>query len=309
MGNIAIEDITPLYIEGLLSQMREKGLSSRTIGYTLRVLKMALRRARDWGMLNRDPSENVKPPKLRATVKIHPMDAEELYDFLNAAVGHRREALFRIAVDSGMRPEEYLALKWTSVDLAKAVVRVDQVLVRPRNGGGWSLQTPKTAGSRRPIPITPETVELLSRHLRLQNEERLKQGAKYKAQGFVFASPEGDPLHLSNLSGREFKRLLVKAGLDPAQFRLYDLRHTMATLLLAANVHPKIVSERLGHSKIALTLDTYSHVLPSMQQTATDELSRVLGRNPRTENARPQDSPTENEPIKDMRAELTYKAS
>jgi integrase len=98
----------------------------------------------------------------------------------------------------------------------------------------------------------------------------------YANEGFVFTTPRGTPLNPANLTQREFKPLLKSAGLDPKQHRLYDLRHTTATLLLSANVHPKIVSERLGHASVAITLDTYSHVLPSMQQTATDELSRML---------------------------------
>ena len=183
-----------------------------------------------------------------------------------------------------MRPEEYLALQWQDVDFNRGVVTVRRALVWPRKGAGWTFTEPKTARSRRSIPLPASVTAALASHKRQQAAERLKAGAEYQNHDLVFASQEGTPIMMRNLLRRHFKPILKRAKL-PDTFRLYDLRHSCATLLLAANEHPKVVSERLGHASVTLTLDTYSHVLPTMQQAATEKLESILfeqqGRNKR----------------------------
>lgn len=174
-----------------------------------------------------------------------------------------------------MRPEEYLALQWKDIDFSQGVVTVQRTLCWRRRGGGWYFGEPKTARSRRSIPLPFSVVRDLSEHKRRQAEERLKGGPSYKALDLVFATSEGGPLLSQNLFRRHFKPILRRAGL-PESIRMYDLRHSCATLLLAANENPKVVSERLGHATITLTLDTYSHVLPSMQRAATEKLETML---------------------------------
>ena len=181
--------------------------------------------------------------------------------------------LFRSS--TGMRPEEYLGLQWKNVDLVKKRVIVERVLVWNRRGGGWTLQEPKTSHSRRTIPLPTPVVDDLKRHRRKQLEERMKLGQAYENNDFVFATEIGTPILPSNLMRRHFKPILKKAELSE-NIRMYDLRHTCATLLLSEGENPKVVSERLGHATIVLTLDTYSHVLPSMQQSATDKLENLL---------------------------------
>src|SRR5262249_20733152 len=139
----------------------------------------------------------------------------------------------------------------------------------------WSFMEPKTSRSRRSIPLPPSVVRLLREHRRLQAAERLVAGPRYRNLDLVFATETGTPIDLRNLSQRHFKAVL-KAARVAATIRLYDLRHTSATLLLVAGEHPKVVSERLGHATITLTLDTYSHVLPTMQQAAADRIERLL---------------------------------
>lgn len=124
-------------------------------------------------------------------------------------------------------------------------------------------------------PLPSSVVRGLIEHKRRQAEERLKAGSDYKNLDLVFATAEGEPLMVQNLFRRHFKPILKAAGL-PTSIRLYDLRHSCATLLLSANENAKVVSERLGHSTITLTLDTYSHVLPSMQQAASEKLESML---------------------------------
>ena len=142
---------------------------------------------------------------------------------------------------------------------------VRRTLKRPK-GGGWHFDRTKTPQSRRSLEIPAGLVELLQRH------EVEQQPNEYN---LVFAGLNGEPLHENNISGRNYKSTLKRAGL-PKTFRLYDLRHTCATLLLLAGVHPKVVAERLGHSSIRETMDTYSHVLPNMQKQASDALGAML---------------------------------
>lgn len=174
-----------------------------------------------------------------------------------------------------MRPEEYLGLQWKDVDLSKGIATVQRALVRNRSGGGWTFTQPKTARSRRNIPLPASVVSALVAHKRQQSEERLKAGAAYQNHDLIFASLEGTPLMMRNLLRRHFKPILKRAKISQ-DMRLYDLRHSCATLLLTANEPPKVVGERLGHASITLTLDTYSHVLPSMQQAASDKLESLL---------------------------------
>ncbi len=147
-------------------------------------------------------------------------------------------------------------------------------LVR-RKDGSWEFEEPKTDRSRRTIPLPQSVVASLARHKRHQAEERLAKGPEYKNQNMVFATSKGQPLDQINLSRRHFKPTLKAAELSN-DFRVYDLRHSCATLLLAAGENPKVVSERLGHASVALTLDIYSHVLPSMQQQAAERLEAML---------------------------------
>ena len=159
------------------------------------------------------------------------------------------------------------------MDLERGVLRVRHTLTRTR--GKVTVGVPKTKKSRRSVELTPAAVETLQAHLSRQLEEMDRMGSLYRPGGLVFANELGGLINPSNLRNRSFTRLLEHAGL-PADTRFHDLRHTCATLLLSRNVNPKIVSEMLGHSSIAITLDTYSHVLPTMQESALRALEDVL---------------------------------
>ncbi len=199
---------------------------------------------------------------------------DEAARFLSAAAEDHYGAVFTFALATGMRPEEYLALKWSDTDLQKGAATVQRTLIW-RKGGEWYYGEPKTARSRRTVPFPASILFALQKHKRGQAAERLKAGAAYQNNGLVFATPDGRPILLRTLDRLHFKRILKRANLSQS-FRLYDLRHSCATLLLSANEHPKVVSERLGHANIILTLDTYSHVLPSMQQAASEKLESIL---------------------------------
>jgi len=168
-----------------------------------------------------------------------------------------------------MRPGELLALKWEDVDLEAGILSINRTLSM-----AGEFAAPKTAKSRRRIQLPASSVSALRAHRKRQLEERMRLSSLWRDHGLVFPSTIGTPLHHRNLS-RAFKELLMRAGL-PETVRLYDLRHTCATLLLSRNVHPKYVQELLGHASITLTLDTYSHVLPGMDGAAASAMEDAL---------------------------------
>jgi integrase len=191
---------------------------------------------------------------------------------LDAASGDRLEGLYVLAVHTGLRQGELLGLKWDDIDLEAGALQVRRALTTAR--GGPRLAAPKTKGSRRRVSLTGAAAEALKGHLERQLEEIDQAGSLWQENGLVFVSETGAPLDRRDLTSRRFKPLLKRAGLP--QIRFHDLRHTCATLLLTKNVNPKIVSEMLGHASIAITLDTYSHVLPNMQESAAKAMEDAL---------------------------------
>jgi integrase len=274
LGKQKLSDVRPLHIQKLYSDMQERGLSARTVRYLHAVLSSALKQAVRWGMLARNPAELVELPR-QARKEMQALSPTEAAEFLKAAASDRWGVLFAFALATGLRPEEYLGLQWKDVDLERGIVTIRRALVWRSIGGGWYFGEPKTTRSRRQIPLPASTLRALAEHRRKQAAERLKAGAIYQQNDLVFATPEGGPLAPRNLKRRHFRPILERAKLPP-DFRLYDLRHSCATLLLAAGEHPKVVSERLGHASITLTLDVYSHVLPTMQEAASQKLESLL---------------------------------
>lgn len=273
LGEKRLSDLRPLHIQSLYTELQERGLS-RTARYTHAVLSSALKQAVKWLMLAQNPASLVDVPKA-VRREMQALSPEEAKRFLAESSKDRWGALFTLALSTGMRPEEYLALQWKDIDLSKGIATVQRALTWNRKGGGWKFTQPKTTRSRRNIPLSASVMSALMTHRRKQAEERLKAGAAYQNHDLVFATIEGTPLMMRNLLRRHFRPILKRAQL-PENIRLYDLRHSCATLLLAANEHPKVVSERLGHASVTLTLDTYSHVLPSMQQAASEKLESLL---------------------------------
>lgn len=288
VGRVPLRQVTPEAIQKLYTYLWEdEGLAPRSIGYLHAVLRQGLSYAVQTGALGRNPTDAVRAPRRRQgngsqSVKRRAMDRDEAARFVQAAAGARLEALWLVLVTGGLRPGEALGLLWADVDLDAARIHVCRSLLR-RGVEGWVLQEPKTKRGRRTVVLPERTVDALRVWRTAQKRERVKAGAEYEDHGFVFTTHFGRPLDRGNVSRRDYRQLLESAGLGHYSgkgkqrrfvpgFRLYDLRHTCATLLLLRGVNPKIVSERLGHASIALTLDTYSHVLPSMQESAAAEL-------------------------------------
>jgi len=272
LGSRKLSDIKPFDVQKLYNYLTEKGLSARTVRYVHAILTSAFSQAVKWQMLVVNPCNVVTLPRLKKT-EMKAFSPEEARRFLEAAKDDKHGLVFAFALASGMRPEEYLALQWKDIDFEKNTATVQRTLIW-RKGGGWYFSEPKTAKSRRTLPMPKNYFIELKRHKRLQAEQMLKLGQSYERNNFVFATDEGKPLYLRNLRKRNFAKILEKA--DLTGLRLYDLRHSTATLLLSEGINPKIVSERLGHASIVLTLDTYSHVLPDMQKEATSKLGQML---------------------------------
>ena len=175
---------------------------------------------------------------------------------------------------SGCRPGEALGLKWPDIDWQAGTVAVRRALYWDPNLKGWDITEPKTERSRRTIPLGPAVIKVLAELKQQQAEFRLRAGAGWKDHDFVFTNTKGVPIQPKTLT-QAFKEALKRAGLQ-ASLRLYDLRHSCASILMAEGLNPKIVSERLGHSNINLTLQTYSHVSKGMQDAASDKLEKAL---------------------------------
>jgi len=274
IGTRRLDQLTPLEIQMLLTKLSEKGLSPRTARYAYGLIRDALGQAVRWGMLSRNVATSVEPPRQQRT-EMQVLNEDQVQVFLEAIEGAKHEVLFRFLLYTGLRPSEAFGLKWTDVDLDRGVVEVQRSLTRTRKE--WSLGDTKTAAGRRSIPITEWMIELLTEHRRRQSEHRMEIADVWQNHGFVFTDEIGGPLRRENILNRHLRPALRKAGL-PETLRLYDLRHTCATLMLSQNLNPKVAAERLGHSTVKITLDTYSHVTPTMQQEASEKLDLILGR-------------------------------
>lgn len=249
-------------------------LSARTVRYAHSVLRAALNRAMKIGRISRNVATLVDLPR-QARKELTVLSLEDAKRFLAAAAEERGGALLTLLLLAGLRPSEALALQWADLELRDnaGTLRVVRSLSRS-TGGTWSFTEPKTPKARRSIVLTAVELKMLERQKRSQAEEKLKLGPDYSDFGLIFATEVGTPFTIGNVRRRFLSRVLSSAGLP--QMRLYDLRHSSATILLAMGEHPKLVAERLGHSTTRLTLDTYSHVLPAMQESLSNRLLAAI---------------------------------
>jgi integrase len=271
LGSVKLKNLTPVHVRGLYREKLEAGLSARTVQYIHVTLHKALKQAVQDGLIPRNATEAVKAPQVRRE-EMRPLSGDQVKVLLEVARGDRLEALYVLAIHTGLRQGELLGLKWEDVDLESGTLRVRRTLVTAK--GGPVLTAPKTKGSRRSVKLTQGAVEALRSHLKHQLQEIDRAGSLWRENGLMFASESGEPLDRRYLTSCRYKALLKRAELP--MIRFHDLRHTCATLLLSKNVNPKIVSEMLGHASIAITLDTYSHVLPNMRDQAAAAMEEAL---------------------------------
>jgi integrase len=271
LGRVKLKKLSPAHVAGFYQDRLAAGSAPASVNKLHVTLRKALDQAVKWHMVPRNVAEAVKAPR-PAPPEMRTLSAEETRKLIEVARGDKLGALYMLAVHTGMRQGELLALKWQDVDLENAKLSVRRTLTM--SNGRILLGELKTKKSRRTIRLTDAAIQALHEHLARQLEGMERLGDAYRDEGLIFASQVGTPINPTNLRRRSFAALLRRANLP--KIRFHDLRHTCATLLLSRNVHPKYVQELLGHANIAITLDTYSHVIPGMGDHAMRAMEDVL---------------------------------
>lgn len=280
IGSVTLTKLRPLHVQQLYAKLRENGridgrggLADKSLLQTHRIFSEALKHAVGLQLVHQNVCQMVKAPQVRRKEvrTLSPDETRVLVDAATAADSVYGDAII-LAIHTGMRMGELLGLKWEDVDLDQERLIVKRSL-QHLDKNRVVFQQPKTPKSRRSMPLGPTALDSLKRLRRRQLEERLSVGPGYKEQDLVLASAVGTSISPANVR-RAFERILKSAGVERVRF--HDLRHTHASLLLARGIHPKVVSERLGHASIAITLDTYSHVLPVLQEEAACDLDAWL---------------------------------
>ena len=270
------------HFNGLLSHggLKGTGISSSTVRAARRYFSMCLDEAVRAGKLDSNPVKRTRPPKLekKEIVVLTNTEVDRLIDAAleieHPYMGRMMSELIALTAHTGLRQGEVFGLKWEDIDLDQAALHVRRSLAHVV-GEGAVFQEPKTKKSRRNVALMPKDVEELRSYQVWQKEYAESLGNMFHWQDLVFTSPFGDPLSPTNFARRYFHPLLKKCNIREG-FTFHGLRHTHATLLLQQGVNPKVVQERLGHSSIKVTMDTYSHVLPDMQRPAVDALNKIF---------------------------------
>ena len=277
LAMVKLQALTPRDIERFYRALSESGgrgarpLAPKTVRNTHVVLRKALADAERLGIIGRNPATVARPP-IPQRVERPIWTSDDLRTFFEFLADDRLLALYVLLATTGMRRGEVLGLRWTDLDLDARELHVVQTLTTVRYRPVFS--TPKTKRSRRMVYLDVQTVAALRAHRQGQRQERLVAGAaRDTATDMVFADELGRPLHPDRIT-REFAIKSMSAGLS--RIRLHDLRHTYATLALKSGVHPKIVSERLGHATVGVTLDLYSHVTPALGRDAADSIAAII---------------------------------
>jgi integrase len=278
LGNIPLAQLKPetlqrYYAEKLASGRCDgKGaLSPQTVRHCHVAIHYAMETAVKWGIITRNPADAVSPPRSQRH-QIQTWNEEELGIFLVAAKETPHYALFHLLFASGMRRSEVLALRWCDIDLTLCQIYVTRSLQHLADGT-FTFKQPKTARGRRAIALPPSTALILKKHHEKQAFDTAFVGRILKDDDLVFSHLDGKPF-LPNSITHAWVKLVRRTGLK--YIRLHDARHTHASLMLKQGVHPKIVQERLGHASIQITLDTYSHVAPGLQEAAAARFDEVF---------------------------------
>ena len=272
VGNVGLRRLTPQHLSHLYANRLASGLSPLSVHHIHATMHRALVHAVRWGLVARNVADLVDPPRVQHREMLV-LSPEQVRRLLEAAKGGPLEAVIAVAVSTGLRRGELLALRWRDVELDVGVLRVVGTLQRDYDRK-LVIAEPKTARSRRQVELSAIAVDALRAHRAAQTETRLLLGEEWEDNDLVFPNPFGRPQDGSHLLLGQFVPLLESAGLP--RIRLHDLRHTAATLLLGRGIHPKIVSEMLGHTTVGITLDLYSHVTPTMHRAAANAIDDAL---------------------------------
>ena len=277
LGSVPLSQLRPSHLTKVYGEWLHdgrydgKGLSAQTVMHHHRVVSEALGHAVKWQFVQTNVALSVDPPKVRRT-EMKTLDRDNVAKLLRSPDPSRILPIVSFAVKTGMRQGEILALRWPDLDFERRVAEVRRT-VRHLPRQGFVFSEPKSRMGRRSVSLPASLVEELRSLKASQAEGKLLLGSDYQDAGLVFCRSTGLPRYATTLK-RQFGRLLASSGVPGVRF--HDLRHSHATLMLQQGIHPKVVSERLGHASIQITLDTYSHVLPGLQDAAAERLDEWL---------------------------------
>jgi integrase len=285
IGRHKLSELRPEHIVGMLATLRAKekenadgeveaALAPRTVKYAFTTIRKALAMAVEWGVVPRNVAAVVKAPRV-PKVEIHPPSPAEVRQLIDAAEasGSRFAPFWMVAVRSGARVGELLALQWRDANLSAGTISIRRTLAGVEDGAPI-FHEPKTVRSRRTVRLSATALEALRVQQDRQAFDKAAYGDAYTDHGLVFPSRTGTATNVSTLNHR-FKEALKRAGL-PDRYRIHDLRHAAATAMLKAGIHPKVASERLGHASVAITLDLYSHLVEGLDADAAERMEAVF---------------------------------
>lgn len=272
LGHLKLQKLSPQIVQAFYRRKEKEGLAPKTVNSIHGVLHKALDTAVRWNMLARNVCDVLSPPRI-VKHEIQPLSMEQAQHLLEVARGDRLEMPLLLALVTGLRRGELLGLKWADIDFAQGALQVKRTLDYVAHHGYVESES-KTKSGRRRIALPKFVVEALKQHRIQQLEQRLKVGEAWQESDYVFTGLTGGPFNPRYLLIL-FDQLLESAELP--HMRFHDLRHSAATILLSMGINPKIVQEILGHSNISMTMDVYSHVLPSMQKEAMGKWDDALG--------------------------------
>jgi integrase len=285
IGKITLTQLKPEHLQHLYSEKLSAGrfdgkggLGNRSVRYIHTTLHKALQNALKLGIITRNPASAVEAPIVQHH-EMQTMNESDIHIFLEFARSSPYYALFYLALFTGMRRSELLALRWSDIDLILCQISVNRT-IHQLHSREIIFRQPKTDKGRRSISLSPSTAIMLREHRETQEEQKQELGQTINEDDLVFCQIDGKPL-LPNSVTQAWRKLVHRCRLK--DIRLHDARHTHASLMLKQGIHPKIVQERLGHANIQITLDTYSHVAPGLQQAAANRFDDILIATPKNE--------------------------
>ncbi len=271
IGNIQLMDLRLDRIEQLYAELIADGIGTRTVRLTHSVLHRALEKAVKYGLIVRNPSQGAALPR-KQQPEMQVLDTSQATQLIIAASGSHYEALYHLAIKTGMRQGELFGLKWSDLKWNSGTLYVQRQVQRVK-GQGWGFTEPKTKAGRRPIELGEGTLQVLRLHKKRQELQKAVIGDRWQEHDLIFTSSVGTPCDASNLRV-DFLKLLEKAGLQ--NIRFHDLRHTAASIMLNNGIPLIVVSKILGHSRPSITLDVYGHLYHEMQTEAAKKMDEII---------------------------------